>query len=428
MVFRVGPRGLLPAGDALGEAQRLDLQEAVRRLQSTDAEQRDDARRAAADPVRDRAGDHVGRLGRARLGRRRARAGAPAHDDRDDAADLARQPARAAGARRSRRRAQAPRGHDRRSARTAGGGVRGAAALRRQRLARAAHAAGDDAHVARRRDGQARAGPGPEAALGDKLREGLDQADRLLEGFLVLSRAQHGELGDQAAVSLAALAAAAVEARGDEIAAQGLDVRVTAPATRACAAARRCSRSSSPTSSTTPCGHNVAGGWLSVAARAEGDVATLVVESGGPRLDAAPRAGADAAVPAARPPTAPARAPSAASAWASRSSPRSRAPTAARVALDAREEGGLRVTVQLPLAQRAPACRRRVPRDEGARRRGRPALGGRHRRGAARPGDGGRRRVRRARRRGQDRAGAVRRDRARPRPARACTATSCAGW
>ena len=39
--------------------------------------------------------------------------------------------------------------------------------------------------------------PPPVLALDRKIREGLDRADRLMEGLLVLGRAEHGELGDQ---------------------------------------------------------------------------------------------------------------------------------------------------------------------------------------------------------------------------------------
>ncbi|HEX5146994.1 MAG TPA: HAMP domain-containing sensor histidine kinase [Conexibacter sp.] len=185
------------------------------------------------------------------------------------------------------------------------------------------------------------------AALDAKLREGLDQADRLLEGFLALSRAQHGELEDAAPVSLAALVAAAVEARGDEIAAHGLDVRIGAGDARVQGSETLLAQLVANLVDNAV-RHNVEGGWLSLAARADGDVATLVVESGGPRLDArrlqeltqpfrrlgADRTGSDrghglglsivAAIAGAH---------------------------GGRVALDARAEGGLRVTVQLPLAQ-----------------------------------------------------------------------------
>lgn len=195
----------------------------------------------------------------------------------------------------------------------------------------------------------ATAKPGPipvqVTALGDKVREGLDQADRLLEGFLALSRAQHGELGDEAPVSLAALVAAAFEARGDEIAAQGLDVRTDVDDARVRGSETLLAQLVANLVDNAV-RHNVAGGWLSVAARADGDVAALVVENGGARLDARRvqeltqpfrRMGADrtsghghglglsivAAIASAH---------------------------GGRLALDAREAGGLRVTVRLPAA------------------------------------------------------------------------------
>ena len=53
--------------------------------------------------------------------------------------------------------------------------------------------------------------------LADKLDEGLDQADRLLEGLLVLARAQRGALGEMTEVSLQDLVFAAVVAEQDQI-------------------------------------------------------------------------------------------------------------------------------------------------------------------------------------------------------------------
>jgi len=60
--------------------------------------------------------------------------------------------------------------------------------------------------------------------LEPKLREGLDRADRLLEGFLVLARAQHGGVAEGAPVDLAAAARAALRANDEAIAARGLAV------------------------------------------------------------------------------------------------------------------------------------------------------------------------------------------------------------
>ena len=218
-------------------------------------------------------------------------------------------------------------------------------------------------------------------ALGDKVREGLDQADRLLEGFLALSRAQHGELGDEAPVSLAALTAAAVDARGDEIAVRGLGVRVDAGTGDARVRGSETLLAQLVANLVdNAVRHNVAGGWLSVAARAEGDVATLVVESGGPRLDA--RRIQELTQPFRR--LAADRTDT--GTGSERGAGLGLSIVAAiagahggRVALDAREEGGLRATVRLPLAQRAlptrvAAAGRSAPEPPG--RAGAPIAGG----------------------------------------------------
>jgi signal transduction histidine kinase len=53
--------------------------------------------------------------------------------------------------------------------------------------------------------------------LADRIRAELDRVDRLLEGFLVLARAQHGALDDRSAVSLGALAAEALQASNTDL-------------------------------------------------------------------------------------------------------------------------------------------------------------------------------------------------------------------
>jgi signal transduction histidine kinase len=63
-------------------------------------------------------------------------------------------------------------------------------------------------------------------ALDADLRGALDHADRLLESFLVLAQAQHGELGDQQLVNLEQLVTAAVRNRTAQIAARGIDVHM----------------------------------------------------------------------------------------------------------------------------------------------------------------------------------------------------------
>ena len=60
-----------------------------------------------------------------------------------------------------------------------------------------------------------------------KLREGLDQADRLLESFLALARAQQGSPPQQSSVSLTELVRAAVDDHAAAAAARGVEIRAT---------------------------------------------------------------------------------------------------------------------------------------------------------------------------------------------------------
>ncbi|MES9506599.1 HAMP domain-containing sensor histidine kinase [Streptomyces sp. NPDC000609] len=61
-------------------------------------------------------------------------------------------------------------------------------------------------------------------ALAGRLRAELDRVDHLLDGFLVLARAQHGTLDDRTPVSLGELARRALAARTADIAAKALTV------------------------------------------------------------------------------------------------------------------------------------------------------------------------------------------------------------
>ena len=103
---------------------------------------------AAADRRRHRPGGHRGGRRRDRLAHRRRGAAPAAHDHRRRPADLRQQPERAAGLARTRRRAQGTRRHPRQPVRAAGSLLRRPAALRRQRLPRAAHPADPRTHPA----------------------------------------------------------------------------------------------------------------------------------------------------------------------------------------------------------------------------------------------------------------------------------------
>ncbi|MGW4467976.1 HAMP domain-containing sensor histidine kinase [Micromonospora sp. NPDC004704] len=185
-------------------------------------------------------------------------------------------------------------------------------------------------------------------ALADRLRTELDRTDRLLEGFLVLARAEHGALPDRVPVSLGALVADALTARETQIAAKNLtvddDIRDAgwtygSPTLLARLADNVVDNAVS---------HNRDGGWIRICATRAGDTsAQLVVETPGPVL--APEQVARLGVPFQR-----------LGADRTRSEEGSGLGLSivaaivnahgGRLDLRARPEGGLRVTVSLPLA------------------------------------------------------------------------------
>lgn len=136
--------------------------------------------------------------------------------------------------------------------------------------------------------------PPPTVALADRLRPRLDDVDRLLDGLLVLARAQHGALGDAEPVDLAVLAARAVTDRAAEVAAKRLSVDRELPlgaGTRGDVALLTRMVENLVDNAVV---HNDEGGWISVATAIDGDGAAdgdrgdkvrLVVETGGPVLD-----------------------------------------------------------------------------------------------------------------------------------------------
>ena len=123
-------------------------------------------------------------------------------------------------------------------------------------------------------------------ALDASLREDLDQADRLLESFLVLARAHRGALGEETFVVLAQVVGDALARRRDVIAAKQIEVHSTlAPA---------CVEGSETLLARmidnlidNAVRHNLPRGLINVTCEADRDTARLVVESGGPVLDQA---------------------------------------------------------------------------------------------------------------------------------------------
>jgi hypothetical protein len=116
--------------------------------------------------------------------------------------------------------------------------------------------------------------------LEGKLREGLDQADRLLESFLVLARAQHGALADQASVSLGQVICAAIRARAVAIADKRIEVRRMLGDARVTGSETLLSRMVENVVENAV-RHNEPGGWMRVETAVQGDRAQMVVESGG---------------------------------------------------------------------------------------------------------------------------------------------------
>jgi signal transduction histidine kinase len=131
----------------------------------------------------------------------------------------------------------------------------------------------------------AKPGPVPEhtAVLTARVRAELDQVDRLLEGFLVLTRAQHGALDDREPVLWAPLVQSALRARSAEIKDKDLQVYASDPAGAGTVGNRVLLARMVENVITNAVLHNVDGGWLRVLP----GPSSLVVESSGPVLDAA---------------------------------------------------------------------------------------------------------------------------------------------
>ncbi|NUW33876.1 HAMP domain-containing histidine kinase [Nonomuraea sp. SMC257] len=130
--------------------------------------------------------------------------------------------------------------------------------------------------------------PGPAAstvALADRVRTQLDRVDHLLDGFLVLARAQHGALADAARVDLGDLVGAALRERSADARRKGLSVTVDVPpgtATQGSPALLARLVGNVVDNAVT---HNEDGGWIGISGSAGDEETVLVVETGGRILD-----------------------------------------------------------------------------------------------------------------------------------------------
>jgi signal transduction histidine kinase len=128
--------------------------------------------------------------------------------------------------------------------------------------------------------------PAPTLVLAARLRTELDRVDRLLDGFLVLARAQHGDLPGQATLSLEYVVSAALAVRAEAIAARRLTVHHASGRDGAWVRGSQvllCRMVDNVIDNAIA--HNTDGGWISVATGSEGPLARLVVETGGDVLD-----------------------------------------------------------------------------------------------------------------------------------------------
>lgn len=128
--------------------------------------------------------------------------------------------------------------------------------------------------------------PPQTVALAARLHAELDRVDALLEAFLMLARAQHGQLPGRTALPLDYVIAAALADQAAAIGARKLTVRDTSGSEGVWVTGSQelLSRLVDNVISNAVC-HNADGGWIRITTQADGDRASLVIENGGPVLD-----------------------------------------------------------------------------------------------------------------------------------------------
>lgn len=122
------------------------------------------------------------------------------------------------------------------------------------------------------------------SVLAGKIREGLDQADRIVESFLVLARAQQGMPTDRAAVSLPSVASSALSTRTTAITGLNLSIRQRLGDADVFGSETLLTRMVENIIDNA-IRYNEPGGIIEVTTEDDGVVSRLIVESGGPLLD-----------------------------------------------------------------------------------------------------------------------------------------------
>ena len=124
------------------------------------------------------------------------------------------------------------------------------------------------------------------SVLSAKVREGLDQAERLVESFLVLARAQRGVIDDLTTVSLSQITADALDTRADGAAAADVTLHRSLDEAEVAGSRTLLSRLAVNLIDNA-IRYNQPGGWVQVTTTTEGPSARLIVENSGPILDPA---------------------------------------------------------------------------------------------------------------------------------------------
>jgi signal transduction histidine kinase len=129
--------------------------------------------------------------------------------------------------------------------------------------------------------------PSPQVIdLAGRVTQGLDQVDRILDGFLLLARAEHGAAqAERAMVSLRGLADAALAAQAAEMTAKRLDVRFDGAADAFTVGNTTLLSRLAENIIGNAIRHNERSGWIRLRITADGPVAILMVENGGRVLD-----------------------------------------------------------------------------------------------------------------------------------------------
>jgi hypothetical protein len=133
----------------------------------------------------------------------------------------------------------------------------------------------------------AKPGPAPPhmTDLGDRLRHELDRVDQLLDGLLVLARAQQRSATDSSTLPLDAVVSAATAERATVISGKGLDVRhQQCPAARVTGSETLLARMVGNVVDNAIT-HNTQGGWVRISTDVADAAARLTVENGGPVLN-----------------------------------------------------------------------------------------------------------------------------------------------